>query len=101
MSKSRAGLGATFLACGSWLYFAHRRALGLFLGGTILDALIIGLYFPEYVQNLNQIYILKGSSYVLKSRADLLSASWEARPRKALAFCSSRWRGRLSPRLVD
>jgi len=78
MSRSRAGLVATFLACGWWLYFAHRRAFGLFLGGALLSALIMGLYFPENVQNLNRVYVLKGSAYVLKSRGELLSASWEA-----------------------
>ena len=78
MSRSRGGLGATFLACGWWLYFAHRRAFVVFLGGTLIAAVIIGLYFPEYVQNLGQVYVYKGDSYVLKSRAGLIRASWEA-----------------------
>jgi hypothetical protein len=78
MSRSRAGLVATFLACGWWLYFAHRRAFGMFLGGALITGVIYGLYFPENVQNLNRVYIYKGSAYVLKSRGDLLSASWEA-----------------------
>jgi hypothetical protein len=78
MSRSRAGLGATFLACGWWLYFAHRRVFGLFLGGALITALIFGLYFPENVQNVRQVYVYKGGSYVFKSRADLLSATWEA-----------------------
>jgi uncharacterized membrane protein YhaH (DUF805 family) len=78
MSRCRAGLGATFLACGWWLYFAHRRAFGLFLGGALVAAVIVGLYFPENVQNMSQIYVYKGSSYVFKSRADLVRASWEA-----------------------
>jgi hypothetical protein len=78
MSRSRGGLGATFLACGWWLYFAHRRAFGVFLGGTLVAAVITGLYFPEYVQNLGQVYVYKGDSYVLKSRADLMRTSWEA-----------------------
>jgi hypothetical protein len=78
MSRSRAGLTATFLACGWWLYFAHRRAFGLFLGGALIAAVITGLYFPENVRNLSQVYVYKGSSYVLKSRGDLLSATWDA-----------------------
>jgi len=78
MSKSRGGLAATFLACGWWLYFAHRRAFGLFLGGTLLTALIYGLYFPEYTQNLGRVYVYKGSAYVLKTREELFRASWEA-----------------------
>ena len=78
MSRSRAGLGAAFFACGWWLYFAHRRAFGVFLGGAVVTAVIVGLYFPENVQSASQIYIYKGSSYVLKSRADLLRATWEA-----------------------
>ena len=78
MSKSRGGLAATFLACGWWLYFAHRRAFGLFLGGALITGVIYGLYFPENVQTLNRVYVLKGSSYVLKSRGELISASWEA-----------------------
>jgi hypothetical protein len=84
MSRSRAGLSATFLACGWWLYFAHRRAFGVFLGGTLLAALITSLYLPEYVQNLGQVYVYKGSSYVLKSRAALLSASWQAAKERPL-----------------
>ena len=78
MSRSRAGLSATFLACAWWLYFAHRRAFGLFLGGTLLTALIYGLYFPEYTQNLGRVYVYKGSAYVLKTREELFRASWEA-----------------------
>jgi hypothetical protein len=78
MSRSRGGLAATFLACGWWLYFAHRRAFGVFLGGTLLTAVIIGLYIPEYLQNLGQVYVYKGGSYVLKSRGESLSATWEA-----------------------
>ena len=78
MSRSRAGLVAAFLACGWWLYFAHRRAFGLFLGGALISGLIMGLYFPENAQNLNRVYVLKGSSYALKSRGELISASWEA-----------------------
>ncbi|MGA9056611.1 MAG: O-antigen ligase family protein [Terriglobia bacterium] len=78
MSRSRGGLAAAFLGCGWWLYFAHRRAFGLFLGGSLVTAVIMGLYFPEYVQNLNRVYIYKGSSYILRSRGELLSASWEA-----------------------
>ena len=84
MSRSRAGLGGTFLACGWWLYFAHRRAFGVFLGGTLLAGLITFLYFPGYVQNLGQVYIYKGGSYVLKSRAVLLRASWEAAKERPL-----------------
>jgi hypothetical protein len=84
MSRSRAGLSGTFLACGWWLYFAHRRAFGVFLGGTLVAALFTSLYFPEYVQNLGQVYVYKGSSYVLKSRAELLRASWEAAKERPL-----------------
>jgi O-antigen ligase len=84
MSRSRAGLSATFLACAWWLYFAHRRAFGVFLGGTLIAALITSLYFPEYVQNLGQVYVYKGSSYVLKSRAALFRATWEAAKERPL-----------------
>ena len=78
MSRSRGGLAATFLACGWWLYFAHRRAFIGFLGGSLIAAVIMGLYVPEYGQNLNRVYVLKGGSYVLKSRGESLSATWEA-----------------------
>jgi hypothetical protein len=78
MSRSRGGLAATFLACGWWLYFAHRRAFGLFLGGALLTAVIYGLYFPENVQNLNRVYVYKGESYVLRTRGPALSVTWEA-----------------------
>jgi len=78
MSRSRAGLGATFFACGWWLYFAHRRAFVAFLGGALITVVIYSLYFPQNVQNASQVYIYKGSSFVFKSRADLLRASWEA-----------------------
>ena len=78
MSRSRAGLVSTFLGCGWWLYFAHRRAFGLFLGGALIAAVIMGLYFPENVQELHRVYVLKGSSYALKSRGELISTSWEA-----------------------
>jgi O-antigen ligase len=56
----------------------------VFLGGSLLTALILGLYFPEYVQTLNQVYVYKGSSYVLKSRDALLRASWEAAKERPL-----------------
>jgi hypothetical protein len=56
----------------------------VFLGGTLLAALITSLYLPEYVQNLGQVYVYKGSSYVLKSRAALLSASWQAAKERPL-----------------
>lgn len=78
MSRSRAGLGAAFIACGWWLYFAHRRAFGLFLGGALVTTIIFALYFPENVQNVRQIYVYKGSSYIFKSRADLLRGTWDA-----------------------
>jgi len=78
ISRSRAGLAATFLACGWWLYFAHRRAFGLFLGGALVTGVIMGLYFPEYVQNLNRVYIYKGDAYVLRTRGEPLRVTWEA-----------------------
>jgi O-antigen ligase len=56
----------------------------LFLGGTLVAALFTSLYFPEYVQNLGQVYVYKGSSYVLKSRAELFRASWEAAKERPL-----------------
>ena len=78
MSRSRGGLAAAFLGCGWWLYFAHRRAFGVFLGGALITAVIYGLYFPENVQNLNQVYVYKGSAYVLRSREEPLRLTWEA-----------------------
>jgi len=78
ISRSRAGLAGTFLACGWWLYFAHRRAFGLFLGGALVTGVIMGLYFPEYVQNLNRVYIYKGDAYVLRTRGEPLRVTWEA-----------------------
>ena len=78
MSRSRGGIVATFLACGWWLFFCYRKAFGLFVGAAVLSAVIISADFPQYMESLDQIYINKGSSYVLQSREALLRDSWEA-----------------------
>jgi hypothetical protein len=77
-SRSRAGLAATFLASGSWLYFSYRKAFGLFVGGTLLAAVIAALYLPGYVESLNRAYVFKEGSYVLQTREKTLGATWDA-----------------------
>ena len=78
MSRSRTGMVATFLACSWWLFFSYRKIFVLFVGGALLSAVVMWMYFPGYVQSLNQTYVQKGNSYVLLSRAALLQDSWDA-----------------------
>lgn len=78
MSRSRAGILATFTGCGWWLYFSYRKMFGFFLGGVVLFAITLWTYFPQYVKSLNQVYVKKNSNYVLETREELLRTSWEA-----------------------
>jgi O-antigen ligase len=78
MSRSRAGIFGTTLACGWWLYFSYRKAFRAFLGGVVLCAVITWAYFPGYLQSLDEVYLKKGGAYILESREDLWRASWNA-----------------------
>jgi O-antigen ligase len=78
MTRSRASIVSSFLACGYWLFFASRKFFGVFVGSTILSAVIITAYFPQYIESLNEVYVRKGSTDILQSRQDLLRDSWEA-----------------------
>jgi O-antigen ligase len=78
MSRSRTGMIATFVGCAWWLYFYSRKAFSWFVGAAIVGALILLVYFPRYAESLNQVYVQKGGSYILQSRAQLLDQSWEA-----------------------
>lgn len=78
MSRSRAGMIGAFLACGWWLYFAYRKLFGLFVAGSVLSGVIVWAYFPRYIESLDQVYISKGSRYILQSREELWRGSWDA-----------------------
>jgi hypothetical protein len=78
MSRSRGGMVATFFACAWWLYFSSRKVFQAFLVCALLTATIMVAYLPRYVESLNQVYVQKGSRYILQSRAKLLAASWDA-----------------------
>ena len=78
MSRSRGGIIATFVACAWWLYFSSRRVFQGFVVASLLIGIILVAYLPRYVASLNEVYVQKGSSYILQSRAKLLAASWEA-----------------------
>ena len=78
MSRSRGGMLATFFACGWWLYFSSRKVFQTFVVFSLLTATIMVAYFPRYVESMNQVYVQKGSAYILQSRAKLLEDSWDA-----------------------
>ena len=78
MSRSRTGMVATFLACSWWFFFSYRKTFVLFVGGSLLSAVVMWTYFPGYVRSLNQTYVNKGDSYLLLSREALLQDSWDA-----------------------
>lgn len=78
MSRSRGGIIATFLACAWWLYFSYRKVFRGFVIASLLSGLILFAYLPRYVESLDQVYVQKGGTFILQSRAKLLAASWEA-----------------------
>jgi hypothetical protein len=78
MSRSRGGIIATLVACGWWLYFSYRKVFAWFVVGVLLAGIILFVYFPRYVESLNQVYVQKGGTYVLQSRGRVLEATWEA-----------------------
>lgn len=78
MSRSRAGIVSSFLACGWWLFFSYRKVFGVFVGSALLSAVVISAYFPRYLESLDEVYIRKGGAYALQTREDLMRVSWEA-----------------------
>jgi len=78
LSRCRGGMVATVVACGWWLVFSYRRLFGLLVGGVAASALVLALYFPHYLESLDEVYVKKGSTYVTQSRENLMLDSWEA-----------------------
>jgi O-antigen ligase len=78
MSRSRAGISGTALACAWWLYFSYRKAFRVFLGCVFVCGVVTWAYFPGYLKSLDEVYVKKGGAYVLESREELWRASWEA-----------------------
>ena len=78
MSRSRGGIVATIVACGWWLYFSSRKIFTQFMVGVLLSGVVLTVYYPRYVESLNQTYVQKGANYVLQSRGKGLQASWDA-----------------------
>jgi O-antigen ligase len=78
MSRSRAGILGTFCGCAWWLLFASRKAFSWFVTTAILVGVILVAYSPAYVESLNRTYVEKDSRYILHSRGQLISDTWEA-----------------------
>ncbi len=78
MSRSRGGIASTFLAVGWWLFFTSRKTLVWLAAITFVGGIAVATYSPDYVQSLNETYVLKGHSYILESREELFAESWDA-----------------------